>query len=117
MGLVFLCFKNIFSTNVAFDLLRVCAYSFPAFARSFLEEFPEHFISPLRLSGSAVETLFSQFKHTAGSKFSSTNYSTASAAHLVKHTVAYHHRSVSYRDVPLNLSDCTLEKKKYGCKI
>jgi len=79
-------------------------------------EFQEHFISLLRLSGSAVETLFSQFKHTAGSKLSSTNYSTARPAPLVKHTVAYHHSSVSYRDVPLNLSDCTLEKKKYGCK-
>jgi len=84
-----------------------------AFARSFLEEFPEHFISPLQLSESAIETLFSQFKHMAESKL---NYSTVRAGHLVKHTVAYHHSSVSYRDVPLNLSDCTIEKKKYGCK-
>jgi len=46
-----------FSTYLEFDLLRICAYSFPAFARSFLEESPGHFISPLRLSGSAIETL------------------------------------------------------------
>ena len=84
-----LCFlSHFFYNDVAFDLLRVCTYSFQAFVKSFLDEFPEHFISPLRLSGSVVETLFSQFKHTAGGKLSSTNYSTARAAHLVKHTVA-----------------------------
>ena len=101
---------------LAFDLLRVCVYSFSSFVKEFLEEFPEHFISPLRLSGSAVETLFSQFKHTAGGKLSATNYSTARAAHLIKHTIAYHHSSVSYRDVPLHLTECTLQQKKYGCK-
>ena len=69
------------------------------FCDRILEEFPEHFVSPLRLSGSAVETLFSQFKHKAGGKLSATNYCTARAAHLIKHTVAYHHSSVSYRDV------------------
>ena len=89
-------------------------YSFLTFVQAFLEEFPDYFISPVRLSGSAVETLFSQFKHTAGGKLSSVNYSTARAAHLVKHSVAYHHSSISYRDVPLHLSDCVLEKKKYN---
>ena len=91
-------------------------YSFSSFVRSFLEEFPDYFISPVRLSGSAVETLFSQFKHTSGGKLSSVNYVTARAAHLIKHTVAYHHSSVSYRDVPLHLSDTMLQKKKYGQK-
>ena len=99
-----------------FDLLRICVYSFSSFVRSFLEEFPDYFISPVRLSGSAVETLFSQFKHTSGGKLSSLNYVTARAAHLIKHTVAYHHSSVSYRDVPLHLSDTMLQKMKYRQK-
>ena len=90
-------------------------YSFSSFVKEFLEEFPELFVSPLRLSESAVETLFSQFKHTAGGELSATNYYTAKAAHPIKHTVAYHHSSVSYRDVPLHLTECTLQKKKYGC--
>ena len=84
-------------------------YSFSSFVTEFLEEFLQHFVSPLRLSGSAVETLFSQFKRTASGKLSATNYCTARAAHLIKHTVAYHHSSVSY------LTECTLQKKKYGC--
>ena len=89
-------------------------YGFSNFVQAFLEEFPDYFISPVRLSGSAVETLFSQFKHTTGGKLSSVSYVTARAAHLIKHSVAYHHSSVSYRDVPLHLSDGVLEKKKYS---
>ena len=91
-------------------------YGFSSFVQTFLEEFPDYFISPVRLSGSAVETLFSQLKHTAGGKLSSVNYVTARAAHLIKHSVAYHHSSVNYRDVPLHLSDTVLQKKKYKHK-
>ena len=97
----------------AFDLLRVCVYGFIGYTTWFLEEYPDHFVSPVRLSGSAVETLFSQFKHTCGGKLSATNYSTARAAHLVKHCVTFHDGSKGYRDVPLELSECILEKKKY----
>ena len=106
----FLCFF------VAWDLLRVCVYGFKSFAANFLEKYPDHFISPVRLSGSAVETLFSQFKHTAGGKLSATNYANTQAAHLIKHCVTAHHSSVGYRDATLQLSECTLEKKQYNKK-
>ncbi|XP_065903644.1 uncharacterized protein [Dysidea avara] len=98
------------------DLLRVCIYGFKSFAANFLEKYPDHFISPVRLSGSAVETLFSQFKHTAGGKLSATNYANTRAAHLIKHCVTAHHSSVGYRDATLQLSECTLEKKQYNKK-
>ncbi|XP_065911308.1 uncharacterized protein [Dysidea avara] len=98
------------------DLLRVCIYGFKSFASNFLEKYPDHFISPVRLSGSAVETLFSQFKHTAGGKLSATNYANTRAAHLIKHCVTAHHSSVGYRDATLQLSECTLEKKQYNKK-
>jgi len=75
----------------------------------FFDEYPDHFVSPVRLSGSAIETLFSQFKHTCGGKLSATNYSTARAAHLVKHSVTFQDESKGYWDVPLALSDCVLE--------
>jgi len=87
---------------IAFDLLRVCVHGILGFTNYFFQEYPDYFISPVRLSGSAVETLFSQFKHTSGGKLSSANYSTARAAHLVKHTVSYHDGSKGYRDVPLH---------------
>lgn len=54
--------------------------------------YPDHFISPIRLSGSAVETLFSQFKHSTGGKLSASNYAVAKAANLVKNVVAAHNR-------------------------
>jgi len=98
----------------AWDLLRICVYSFQQFAEWFFEEYPEHFLSPVRLSGSAVETLFSQFKHCAGGKLSASNYAIARSANLVKNVVAAHHSSKSYRDTPLQLSECNLQKKKYG---
>ena len=73
-----------------------------------------HFISPIRLSGSAVETLFSQYKHSSGDKLSTSNYAIARASHLIKHTVSTHHSSKRYRDNALDLPDCVLQKKKYG---
>ena len=94
--------------SLVWDLLRVCVYGFTAFATWFLDEYPDHFISPVRLSGSAIETLFNQFKGTTGGKLSAMNY-----AHLVKHAVTPHHSSKGYRDVPLDLGQVALKKKKY----
>lgn len=91
----------------------MCVYGFTGFATWYLDEYPEHFISPVRLSGSAVETLFSQFKSTARGKLSAMNYATARATHLVKHTVTPHHSSKGYRDAPLDLGEVPLEKKIY----
>ena len=90
----------------------VCVYGFTSFVIDFLEKHPDHFVSPVRLSGSAVETLFSHFKHTSGGKLSATNYANTRAAHLIKHCVSsHHHSSVGYRDTSLELPECTLEKK------
>jgi len=76
---------------------------------NFLDKYPDHLVSPVKLSGSAVETLF---KHTSGGKLSATNYGYTRAAHLIKHCVgSHHHSSVGYRDTALQLSECTLEKK------
>lgn len=49
---------------IAFDLLRIDIHGFNMFCRYILEKHLGYFISPLRVSGSAVETLFSQFKYT-----------------------------------------------------
>ena len=70
-------------------------------------------MSPLRVSGSAVETLFSQFKYSSGGKLDSANYSTAWAACLIKQTVATHHSGKDYRDKELSTSVIPLQKKVY----
>jgi len=98
----------------AWDLLRIDVYSFRAFCEWFFKTYPTYFISPLRLSGSAVESLFSQYKNNAGGKLDSVNYCTARAAHLVKQTVSTHHSGKGYRDENLNTTELPLRKKTYN---
>ena len=88
--------------SVAWDLLRIDVYSFKAFCEWFLSVYPTYFVSPLRISGSAVESLFSQYKHVAGGKLDSVNYTTARGAHLMKQIVSEHHSGAGYRDQTLN---------------
>ena len=76
-----------------------------------MDKYPGYFISPLRLSGSAVESLFGQFKYSSGGKLDAANYSTARAACMVKQVVANHHSGQDYRDKELIISDLPLQKK------
>lgn len=89
-------------------------YSFQQFCTYFFQLHPHHFISPLRVSGSAVETLFGQYKYAAGGKLDAANYATAC---LVKSAVSTcHHSGKGYRDAALNTQAPSLEKKKYHHK-
>lgn len=57
------------------DLQLITTYGFKAFSEYFIDKYENNFfIAPKRINGSAIETLFSQFKYTAGSKLSSLNY-------------------------------------------
>ena len=87
-----------------------------ALLRSFCKYFsryPGYFISPLRLSGSAVESLFGQYKYSAGGKLDAANYSTARAANLVKQTVSSHHSGKGYRDSTISTKTLPLKMKVY----
>jgi len=105
--------KN-FYIHVAWDLLRIDVYSFRSFCKHFFEKHPGYFVSPLRLSGSAVESLFSHFKRNAGGKLDSCNYMTARCAHLVQQCASTHHSGTGYRDEMLTYSELPLQKKAYG---
>ena len=98
----------------AWKLLRIDVYSFRAICEWFLNTYPTYFISPLLLSGSSVESLFSQYKHSAGGKLDSVNYSTARGAHLVKQCVSNHHSGKEYRDSTLSTIAIPLTKKTYN---
>lgn len=63
-----------------------------------------------------MESLFSQYKFTAGGKLDSVNYTTARAAHLIKQCAASHHSGVSYRDEKLTIVETPLERKAYNKK-
>ena len=99
---------------LAWDLLRIDVYSFKAFCKYFLQKYPGYFVSPLRISGSAVESLFSQFKHNAGGKLDSCNYVTARCAHLVQQCASGHRSGAGYRDQTLTYLELPLKKKTYG---
>ena len=45
---------------------------------------PGYYINPRRVNGSAVETLFSQLKHTTAGNLTATNYEAAKATLLTK---------------------------------
>ena len=77
-------------------------------------DLPNLLYSPPRLSGSAVESLFSQYKHNSGGKLDSVNYTTARAAHLVKQSISEHHSGKGYRDEALNTFEIPLRKKTYN---
>lgn len=90
-------------------------YGLRSFCKYFFSRYPGYFISPLRLSGSAVESLFGQYKYSAGGKLDAANYSTVHAANLVKQTVSSHHSGKGYRDSTISTKTLPL-KKKYTAK-
>ena len=98
----------------AWDLLRIDVFGFQALCEDFLTHHPNHFISPLRVSGSAVETLFGQYKFASGGKLDAANYATARAACMVRNIVTPHHSGKGYRDATLSSMSVPLEKKKYN---
>ena len=68
---------------------------------------------PLKLNGSAVETLFSQFKYIAGGKLSSLNYATAKRSVMLRRDIHGHNRANrGYRDVPLYVADAPLRRQQ-----
>ena len=54
--------------DTAWDLLRIDVQGFSEFCHYFLEKHQGYFVSPLRLSGSAIESVFGQLKFSAGGK-------------------------------------------------
>lgn len=101
---------------ISYSLLRIDVYGFRSFCRYFLSKYPGYFVSPLRLSGSAIETLFSQYKYSAGGKLDASNYCTARAANLVKQVVASHESGKDYRNNELSTTLLPLKKKVYQKK-
>jgi hypothetical protein len=98
------------------DLLRIDVYSLKSFCQHFLTKYPGYFVSPLRLSGSAVESLFSQYKYNARGKLDAANYSSAHAANLIQQTTSSHDSGKGYRDSELSIATLSLKKKLYGTK-
>ena len=53
---------------------------FSGLCEDFLSDHKRHFIAPIRVNGSAIESIFSCMKYLAGGNLSSTNYSSCLSA-------------------------------------
>ena len=65
--------------------------AFTEFCSDFLSRQKGYFVSPLCLSGSAVESIFGQFKYNARGKLDASNYQVARAALLTKQASECHY--------------------------
>ena len=80
------------------DLLRITWYGYREFCKSFLQRHPGYYVYPLRLTGSAIETVFSRLKYTTGGHLSAVNYASARANLLTRYDVhGRHNRPIQER--------------------
>eukprot|EP00794_Sanderia_malayensis_P001108 gene1108-455_t len=94
------------------DLLRIVIFGFQGLVKSFLAQHPDYYIFPLKVNGSAVETLFSQFKFETNSKLNSVNYANARSRVLMKKDISGSAKAAhGYRDTPLYVKDKELKRK------
>ncbi len=75
----------------------------------FLSAHPGYHINPRRVNGSAVETLFSQLKHTSGGNLSAANYEATMATLLTKKQTQ---GKDNYRSTNLYVRQLDLRRKK-----
>ena len=108
--------NDLFIPLLAWDLLRIDIQGFTEFCSDFLSRREGYFISPLRLSGSAVESIFGQFKFSVHGKLDAANYRVARAALLTKQANEGHHSGGGYRDVKLYANEVPLKRKRYNKK-
>ena len=93
------------------DLLRITVFGFKDFTASFLQDHPGYVIYPVRLNGSAVETLFCQLKHATSSQLSCVNYPSAKASILTQGSVHGRRRCRCYRSTPLFVRQHRLKRQ------
>jgi hypothetical protein len=91
------------------DLLEVMYWGFQGLCEDFLAAHPGHFISPLRVNGSAVESVFNCLKFIAGGNLASTNYPSALTAFATQRDVSKNtHSEAGYRNEIINTYNTTV---------
>ena len=94
------------------DLMRIMWYGFKNFCDDFTARHPGFYVAPLRLNGSAIETLFSQLKFISHGDPSATHHPQALASLITRGSI--HSRpvagSASYRYAILYIRQHELTK-------
>ena len=86
-------------------------YAFTEFCKYFLEKFPGYYIWPLRLNGSALETIFSQLKFNMNGQLSSVNYPAALTTLKLKRRIYGRRGKFVYRRTPIYVREIQLKRK------
>ena len=77
---------------------------FVGLCEEFLSLYPAYFISPIRVNGSAVESIFSCLKYISGGNLSATNYTSSLTSYLSQSDdVTNPHAEPGYRTEVLNI--------------
>ena len=80
--------SNKFLSWQTWDLMRrITWYGFKEFCEHFIQQYPGYAVYPLRLNGSAVETIFSQLKFITCGHLSAVNFATARANLITRYSV------------------------------
>ena len=96
--------------------MRVCWFGFRDFCNEFLHNHPGFYVTPLRLNGSAIETIFSQLKHASRGSLTAVTYESARAQLLTRHSVHGPRTRDEYRDAPVYVKESELPLKKRARK-
>ncbi len=92
--------------------MKICWYGFKGYCQEFLTSHPGYFVTPLRLNGSAIETIFSQLKHASRDSLTAVTYESARAQLLTRRSIHGPHTRDEYRDAPVYLKYSELPQKK-----
>ena len=85
------------------DLMRLLYFGFTGLCQDFTARHgPDHYIVPVRINGSAIESLFGRFKFDAGGNLSAVNYEAALSRVLTADAIARTSMD-SYRNSELNV--------------
>lgn len=92
--------------------MRLCWYGFRDFCREFFHDHPGYFVTPLRLNGSAIETIFSQLKYASRGSLTAVTYESARAQLITRHSVHGQRTRDEYHDAPLYIKESELPLKE-----
>lgn len=95
------------------DLLRLMYYGFTEFCKCFFERFPGYHIVPLRINGSAIETIFSQLRFSTSGNLSGSNYGYALSSLTLKRFLHGHQGKFKYRNARLYIRQKNIKRRRW----
>ena len=96
--------------------MRLYWYGFKGYSEEFFKLHPNYYILPLRANRSAIETVFSQLKHSSRGTLTGVTYGSARAQLVTKRNIHGPHVAEQYRDAPLYIQESELPLQKHPRK-